>query len=235
MTLVLLPGLDGTGDLFAPFVEALGPTVDCIVLRYPPDQPLGYRALEAQVRAALPTDRPYVLLGESFSGPLAATIAASAPPGLCGLVMCVSFVRNPRPLLGRFRALLPWLPLHPRSLSLLRRRTLGRFYTPALQDALAAAVAQVASAVLKARLSDVLTADASAALAAVRVPVLVLQASDDRVVPAPATALLRRLQPQARHACFDAPHFLLLAQPQATAAVVARFLRDSLASAQPKV
>jgi pimeloyl-ACP methyl ester carboxylesterase len=235
MTLVLLPGLDGTGDLFAPFVEALGPGVDCIVLRYPPDQPLGYLELEAQVRAALPTDRPYVLLGESFSGPLAASLAASAPPGLCGLVMCVSFVRNPQPRLSRFSALLPWLPLHARVLTLLRRRTLGRFYTQALQDALAAAVGQVAPAVLKARLRAVLAADAGAALAAVQAPVLVLQASDDRVVPAPATEALLRLQPEARHARFEAPHFLLLAQPQATAAVVATFVRDSLASAGPKV
>src|SRR6266567_2475238 len=75
--LVLLPGLDGTGKLFAAFVRALGAGVESRVIGYSPDEPLGYEELEPQVRAALPRDRPYVLLGESFSGPIAMRIAAS--------------------------------------------------------------------------------------------------------------------------------------------------------------
>ncbi|HMA00429.1 MAG TPA: hypothetical protein VKP66_20995 [Steroidobacteraceae bacterium] len=80
--LLLLPGLDGTGKLFAAFLRALGPGVESRVVEYSPDEPLGYEELELRVRAALPRDRPYVLLGESFSGPIAMRIAASAPAGL---------------------------------------------------------------------------------------------------------------------------------------------------------
>src|SRR5512143_111507 len=99
-TLVLLPGLDGTGRLFGDFIAALGQDIDVIVASYPADTPLDYAELEPLVRAMLPTDRDYVLLGESFSGPLAISLAASAPPGLRGLVLCCSVARSPLPALA---------------------------------------------------------------------------------------------------------------------------------------
>jgi pimeloyl-ACP methyl ester carboxylesterase len=49
-----------------------------------PDDASDYATCEAIARAALPTDRSYVLLGESFPGPIAVSIAATAPPGLRG-------------------------------------------------------------------------------------------------------------------------------------------------------
>ena len=64
--LVLLPGMDGTGELFAPLVQALNPAVSTIVVRYP-DESLDYPEHERVAVAALPTDRSYVVLGESFS------------------------------------------------------------------------------------------------------------------------------------------------------------------------
>jgi thioesterase domain-containing protein len=82
---VLLPGMDGTGDLFDPFREAMGarmPHVPIDVVRYSGTELLGYGELERQVRAQLarlPEGEPFVLLGESFSGPLAISIAASPP------------------------------------------------------------------------------------------------------------------------------------------------------------
>ena len=64
-TLVLLPGMDGTGDLFAPLVAALGPHMRTIIVRYP-DEPLDYASHEEIARAALPLGHPFILLGESF-------------------------------------------------------------------------------------------------------------------------------------------------------------------------
>ncbi len=97
-TLVLLPGMDGTGELFAPLVAALNSGFKTVVVRYPPNEVLSYAELESIARASLPTNEPFFILGESFSGPIAVSIAASAPPGLKGLILCASFVRNPQPL-----------------------------------------------------------------------------------------------------------------------------------------
>lgn len=47
LTLVLLPGLDGTGELFAPFIGAAEHGADIRVVRYPADEALGYAQLEA--------------------------------------------------------------------------------------------------------------------------------------------------------------------------------------------
>jgi hypothetical protein len=57
-TLVLLPGLDGTGDFFQPLLESFGERVRCRVVRYPVDGGFDYATCEAIARAALPTDGP---------------------------------------------------------------------------------------------------------------------------------------------------------------------------------
>src|SRR5688572_28354175 len=111
VTLVLLPRMDGTGELFAPFVAALGPDQSVVVVRYPTDRTHCYAELEPIARAALPIDQPFVLLGESFSGPVAISIAAAPPHQLKGLVLCCTFARNPYPWFSPLRALAALLPL----------------------------------------------------------------------------------------------------------------------------
>ena len=100
---MLLPGLDGTGKLFANFLAVLPPTIEARVIDYPTDEPLTYEQLELRVRAALPSDRPFVLLGESFGGPIAIRIAASPPPGLAGLILCGTFASRCKKLVSRER------------------------------------------------------------------------------------------------------------------------------------
>ena len=103
ISLVVLPGLDGTATQLNDFVQALGLAFDQVgVIEYPRDQPLGYTELESLVRSALPTDRQFILLGESFSGPIALSIAASHPVGLAGIVLCASFAKAPIPIFRPF-------------------------------------------------------------------------------------------------------------------------------------
>ena len=96
--------MDGTGYLFEPFIAALGSEFQIVRVAYPNADALGYSELEAIARAALPAG-PYVLLGESFSGPIAISLAASAPDQLKGLVLCCTFARNPRPFFSGLRSL----------------------------------------------------------------------------------------------------------------------------------
>ena len=85
--LILLPGLDGTGKRFADFIRVLMPGIDTQIVSYPTDLPLGYAELERRVCDELPGDRSFVLLGESFSGPIAIRIAVAPPPGLKGVIL----------------------------------------------------------------------------------------------------------------------------------------------------
>ena len=59
VSLVVLPGLDGTGQLFEDFVSALGKDIEVIVVSYPPDKLLDYAELETVARSCLPADKPF--------------------------------------------------------------------------------------------------------------------------------------------------------------------------------
>jgi len=157
MILVVLPGMDGTGTLHADFVAALEPEFDVRVLRYPTQQPLDYAALECVASDALPSGTPFWILGESFSGPIAVSIAASHPVGLQGLILCCTFVRNPRPAFCLLKRYADWLPVTGAPFSVLSHLLLGRRSTRALRDSLKQALRQVAPSVLRARLLAVLT------------------------------------------------------------------------------
>jgi pimeloyl-ACP methyl ester carboxylesterase len=224
--LVLLPGLDGTGKLFADFLKALDLGVSANVVPYPPDVPLGYDELESLVRSALPARGPFVLLGESFSGPLAIRIAADPPPGLSGLILCVTFASNPYPYLAWARRLAAFLPL----------KSLPRWLRAPLMWGSAApskaprqterAMAGVDAAVIRRRIAALLSVDETAALAKISVPTLVLCATRDRVVSKAATMRLMHGIPQAQRVDIDGPHLLLKTRPKECAAAVLKFLRE---------
>ena len=111
VALVLLPGLDGTGLLLAEFAASFGPEVEVIFVSYPDDPEAGYSELDQIAHSYLPTNQPFFLLGESFSGPIAISIAASSPPGLLGMVLCCSFARSPLPFLSFTRLVADIFPV----------------------------------------------------------------------------------------------------------------------------
>jgi pimeloyl-[acyl-carrier protein] methyl ester esterase len=226
---VLLPGMDGTGALFAEFVTGLGNDCTPIIVSYPGKQALGYHALTEWARPHLPTDRPFVLPGESFSGPVAIALAASRPAGLAGLVLCCSITRNPLPLLHPLRGLTRLLPLKASLAGLIAPFLLGRFSTAHLRAAVRHALNDVAADTLRHRLREVLEVDFSERLKDVLVPVLYLQATEDRVVPSSAAVYLSKLAPTVRVESIEAPHLLLQAQPAEAARIVAEFAREATA------
>lgn len=226
MTLVILPGLDGTGLLLKPFVAALGSGFAITVVSYPVAEPLGYPELEALARAALPEEGPFVILGESFSGPIAVSLAADGSPRLKGVVLCCSFVRNPRPALAWLKPLLRITPLARAPLAALAWLLLGKSSSRALRAAFSQSLAMVSAAALRARLRAVLEVDVSKRLAALNVPVLYLRAARDRVVPLASSELISRLNPRTRIIEMEAPHFLLQSAPAEAAKAVREFVRE---------
>jgi pimeloyl-ACP methyl ester carboxylesterase len=222
--LIILPGLDGTGARMTPFLREVERAVPVRVLEYPPDQPLGYAELESLVRQGLPQDERYVLLAESFSGPIAIRVAASPPPGLTALILCGTFAKNPFPWLRAVRALAVRVPFKslPRWLRapLLWGSGDPRRAPPSAQRASAG----VTPAVIRRRLHEVLTVDVTAQLAAIELPMLILRPTRDRIVPRAAARLLAQT-PHADVVDIEGPHLLLQSRPVESAAAVLRFLR----------
>lgn len=216
--------MDGTGELFADFVNALGDAVAPLVVSYPPDQALDYAGLTEFARSRLPLDRPFVLLGESFSGPVAIALAASSPPGLAALILSCTFARNPTPVFSIFKHALGALPVSPKFTGLISPFMLGACSTAALRAALRAAVGTATAAVMRVRMRAVLEVDYSVRMRAVHVPILYLQAAQDRVVLAGSARHLQSLHAGIELVRLRGPHLLLQAAPAETASVVKRFM-----------
>ena len=228
-TLVLLPGLDGTGLLFQPLLAELPSSWRVQVVAYPADPGADHDALARIAAAALPAEGPLVLLGESFSGPIAIRLAATLAPRVTALVLCCSFVRNPRPALAGLAPLVGMLPAPARLPSAWAARPLlGSRPAAAVRRLLASALEDLPAAVLHARLRMVTRVDATHELAALRVPVCYLQGADDLIVPDSAGRLVQRLQPTTALRRLAGPHGLLQAAPQACTAALTAFLGDRL-------
>lgn len=223
MKLVLLPGLDGTGELFAPFVAALNGSATQIVT-YPTNGALDYVGHEAAARSQLPKE-DFVLLAESFSGPVGISIAAAPPPGLRGLVLCATFASNPFPMFKWLVAVMRVLPA-PRLPTAIAARWLfpGR-QSPELRRALSAAMRRVSMRTLGSRIAAVLSVDYRDRVSRIAAPILYLRANQDRVIPRAAGLAILNLRSGIALAEFDAPHFLLQTEPAAAAATVLDFTR----------
>ncbi len=221
--LIILPGMDGTGLLLEPFLAALGPGFDAKVVRYPDQETWGYAELELAARAALPETGPLFILGESFSGPLAVRLAAAHPGRVVGLILCASFVRNPRPALSWLRPLVRALPLSIAPTALIAPWLFGARAPAHMRFALAETLARISAATLKTRLRAAMEADVSAVFSGLDMPVLYLRARQDRIVPRPASELAVRLNPRTRVIDIDAPHFLLQTAPALAAQAIINF------------
>ena len=221
-TLVLLPGMDGTGALFDYLLPHLPRGVRAKVISYPARELLSYEALTDFVLGQLPS-LPFAVLGESFSGPVAVAAAARSTP--VAVVLACSFVASPRPALAPIKSLLGWLPSPTKLVGPLSLALMGRHQTPSLRAALSRSLGAVEPAVLRHRAASALSVNARSSLALVRCPILYLQAAQDRVVPPSCAQEVLRIKPATTLAKLEGPHFLLQTQPAAAAQVIKQFLR----------
>lgn len=216
--------MDGSGLLFANFVAALSANTQ--VVSYPPDQPLDYSELERLIEAALPTE-PYILLGESFSGPLAISIASRSPPMLRGVVLVCTFAKSPGPPMKPFfRKLFSRLPIRWTPVFIASRLLMGHFDSPSLRTQLDAATRDVSGSVWQARLNAILGLDVTAALAKITQPILYLRATADRVVPKAAFDAIVVANGAVKLVEIDGPHALLQTKSHESVAAIRAFASD---------
>ena len=226
MKIVLLPGLDGTGVLFRPFVGHLPQNLAPVVVSYPRDRELGYSELLPIIGQDLPREDPFVVLGESFSGPLALMLAATRPAGLKAVILCATFVQNPTWLRH------PWFArlVHPIAFRLYpqfsaTKALLGGYSTRELRALTREAIRAVRPEVLAHRVRSVLRLNVVDELVHCPVPILYLRGSRDLVVPIRNLREIQALLPNIRVSTMEAPHMVLQTQPAACAQAIADFVR----------
>ena len=217
-TVVLLPGMDGTGRLYDRLKEELEPGVPVQVVGYPADAPLAYDALVDRVVAALP-DGPCVLFAESFSGPIGVRVVARGLPQVKALILCATFVRPPVPRgLARVGAMTAGvLPTTPPRFGV---QALMTGSAPAVVRDVRHAMARVEPAVLQARIDAVATVDVRSDLTAVGVPVTYIRATRDRLVGTRSLQEIQALRPELEVVELDGPHLIAQVRPLRVAEVI---------------
>lgn len=206
LPLVLLPGLDGTGRFFWRLERTLSGHVATQVISYPATPIASYDEVVDDVCARFPTG-PVVLLGESFSGPVAVRVAAALPDRVKGLILAATFVRNPRPK-WLIRALSRYDPKKsPRKLTCWALR--GGVCDQELDALLDEVVAKLPPGVRQSRLRVIASADVLQALLALRCPILALHGNDDWLVPKSSIARTLKSNSNTKLKLLAGPHMLL--------------------------
>lgn len=230
MNVIILPGLDGTGDMVADFAAHLTATNKVHIVKYPEREALGYHELTKLVSKDLPDEAPYCILAESFSGPIATRIAAKKPKGLRAVVFAASFVKKPSFLpkaFARFADLAP--TTSPALLQLAKPFTFGKWSTEDLQHQLVKSVNAVSSKVLAYRIREAMGADEIWRFSGLDIPMLYIRPTQDRLVTSAVPKEMSRLNPALDVVDVEGPHFILQAKPEECSSIVTEFL-DPLSS-----
>jgi len=226
--LVLLPGLDGTGELLADFIAALPESWTATTVTYPTHRFLPYTDLRPFVCAAVPRSGRFVLVAESFSTPLAVWYAATNPPNLAAVVISAGFVGSPiYGWSGGVKALAkPWLFRLKAPRAILEYFLLGPSAPCDLLQKLRGALQRVSPDVLSGRVQEVLGCDARDDLRQTTVPLLYLEATHDRLLSSSCKKEFSQLRPDSVLRSIPAPHLLLQREPQKAASIMMAFIRS---------
>lgn len=226
-TTVLLPGLDGTAELFEWFIQTAPAGLPVEKLALPDDAAFNYDDLVAWAEPRLPPG-PLVLLGESFSGPLAVLLAARVPR-VVGLILCATFVEPPLPsMLSRLPEFI-WN--RPPPVALVRAvLTNGNLPIAKASHRAAKSVHPIAMA---ARIRAVLNTSVAAEFQGLTCPVMDLRGGNDRLISSGCERQIRRLRPNTQFVKIRGPHLLLQTQPEQAWAHVAPFIASVATPPQP--
>ncbi len=221
-SLVMLPGLDGTAQLYRNALAMDWGGMRVTAMPLPDHGPQDYESLAGAVSPALPAG-DLVLLAESFSTPLAMLLASNNENRVKALVLVCGFCANPQP------SGLGWLPLQPLfaftpPAFLLRQFLTGEDASQELLDSLAGMIGQVPGSILAERVRVTLALREPDCPDLRALPVLLLQARQDRLIPWDAQSQLERHFPEATCHWIDGPHLLMQTRTQECRDAVLAFL-----------
>jgi pimeloyl-ACP methyl ester carboxylesterase len=219
MKLVLLPGLHGTEKLFAPLIDQLPSAIETQIICYPNDLKLDYRQLQNLIVGQLP-DQDYVLLAESFSGPLAYWLALTQAVNLKAIIFVASFLENPRPWLLnsislKFVHLMLKLPIPA---YVIKKWLIGPKVDESIISMCQQTLAKIVPDLLAFRLSEISMLSKQHELCNIKA--YYIQATNDKLVPSNAIEAFKNVFADLEIIAINSGHFVLQAQPTASAQTI---------------
>jgi pimeloyl-ACP methyl ester carboxylesterase len=226
--LVLLPGLDGTGSLFAPLLGHLPETLTPVVVKYPPDQVLYYEQLFPYIREVMPWNEPYILLAESFSGPLAIKFAAEQPENIHAVVLASAFfskIDAPDASWTSFFTKEKWFERATPD-SAIKQLVTGGICESSLLSSIKQAIHTVKPEVLAHRVRLMVEIDYSSALEELRAPLLCLAGTQDKLAAQQAIQKLLAAKENSKCVNFNSSHLLLQTHPKEAIEAIQDFVNN---------
>lgn len=215
LLIILLPGMDGTGELFRWFRECLGDNFKAEMVIYPEDTEQDYDNLAIWVMSIIGSRR-VLLLGESFSGPIAIKTAALIPKQIEGLILVSTFVRPVFPkFLIRFAS-----KFELSKIPMLLRKFFLFGISPKLEVAekFESVITKCEDKTMKKRIAAVANCDVGSVFQNLQIPILCLHGTRDLIVRKPLS------HSNATIKMVDAPHMLLQTQPLIASEIVKEFI-----------
>lgn len=224
VTLVLLPGLDGTNVFFRPLLAVLPEWITPLVVEFPPSGANGYSDLLSLVRNTLADVQSYYILGWSFSGPLALMLATAEPQKVQGVVLASTFVRPPRRIFAQLR----WAAVTPTVWAIRVGKRLpvwlSRSSTDRLRQDKTETWKRVSASMIAARVRTLLDVDARGLLKSCLCQVLCVAGCDDQIVPYHNVEEMACVRESLRVRTITGGHFAIYTNPEDTAVAITEFM-----------
>ena len=220
-----LPGLHGTTGLFTPIKDVIPEGVQAEFIELPTLGKQSYGALTRWLDQNIPRGHNRILIAESFSGPLAIRLAAQRPDEITGIVLAASFCDAPH---NPGIAMLPLRPLFmvKPSRAALRHFLIGNDASDVEIAGLRAAIKTIPSGTLAKRVRTILNLEENDNPALPNIPILILQAQSDNLVPWEAQSRLVSSYPKASVHWIESPHLVLQREPHQCIEHIQRFLEE---------
>lgn len=225
MQLVLLPGMDGTGKLFADFASCLRDysfqSIQVVPLL--DHGPQDYLSLTIAIKTKLPKS-DFVIIAESFSGPIAYLLAQEKIDHLKAVFFVASFLSPPRPQLASILNILPIRLLFKEPLFsfALKHFMVNGNTKPKVLALIKATILSVPIELLRLRLELVNRFDAK--LATLDIQAVYIGAEEDWLVPKTKVREFEQVFKNLVVETVEGPHFLLQTQPRRCAEIIKRYL-----------
>jgi alpha-beta hydrolase superfamily lysophospholipase len=219
LKLVLLPGMDGTGELFEEFLSYHDG--EHLVISLPQKGPQDYSSLAKSLEKQLPKE-DYILLAESFSGGIVPELLKQDLTNMKGVIFVASFLSCPNRYLLPIAKILPIKVLASAPLSKIGHKflLLGQDASKALLSKFIKVAKSIPDHILKSRLA--VMSQQELPLATFDVPTVYIQALSDRLISPRKSRELSNVFRNIEYIEIDGPHFLLQAKPKESSQAVAK-------------
>ncbi len=215
LKIVFLPGMDGSGELFGPLLTLLA-DIEYTIIKLPHTGEQDYETLTNYVKSYLP-DENYVLIAESFSGPIAARICSENPANLKAVIFAASFLSTPSKLLLPFARQLPLKLMSKLPLSefVIKKLLLGDNASIEMINQFRSVLKQLPSKTLQLRIKSLQSLERP--IGNIDIPALYLFPTNDRLVSKAKSDEFSQLFSNLIIKEIDGTHFIFQSNPKDSA------------------